>query len=162
MFDRVLNMPLPLNIPGFWICLSNSWICLMSQYTGIYVNMPKSAWMTFVLHFPIVIPCQPERVVTVSMFTRKWKLLIPLRKSNLNLPVCSFFSCLMLGRALSSCCHAGLLAALRWVFSLFYQSRFCSPAINETFLSQSRGWFSFIIKHFLLIGKLIWLDKNNF
>ena len=37
-----------------WICLNISeyvWICLC-------VNVPKSAWMTFVLHFPIAITSQ--------------------------------------------------------------------------------------------------------
>ena len=35
-----------------------------SEYTGIFVKMPKSAWMAFVLHFPVVISClkEPETV----------------------------------------------------------------------------------------------------
>ena len=52
---------LPLDYIGFTICLNNSWIYLiMSGYAwiclniaGICVNMPKSARMAFVLHFPI-------------------------------------------------------------------------------------------------------------
>ena len=35
-----------------------AWMCLnMPEYAGIYVNIPKSTWMSFVLHAPIVIPC---------------------------------------------------------------------------------------------------------
>ena len=71
-YTRVLNMPLVLNMPGFWIyqgytgfiiCLNNFWlylnmldfvcICLnMPEYTRICINIPKSDWMAFVLHFP--------------------------------------------------------------------------------------------------------------
>ena len=36
----------------------------MSEYARIYVNMPKSARMAFVLYFPILIPCLLECVVT--------------------------------------------------------------------------------------------------
>ena len=32
----------------------------MPEYTGIFVNMLKSAWMAFVLHFPIAIVCLNE------------------------------------------------------------------------------------------------------
>ena len=83
----VLNMPLVLNMPGFWIWLW-FWICQdseypsgsdytrvlnmpglyrllnMPDYAGICVNMPKSAWITFVLHFSIEILYLLERVVT--------------------------------------------------------------------------------------------------
>ena len=48
---------------GFSICLHNSRICLnMSKYAPIcrQLNIPKSAWMGFVLHFLIVIPCLKE------------------------------------------------------------------------------------------------------
>ena len=49
-----------------WICLNNSWICLVTpEYAWIYlimaenmeicVNMPKYAWLLFVLHFPITV-----------------------------------------------------------------------------------------------------------
>ena len=68
-----LNMPLVLNMPGFRIyqdytgfriCPNNSriyvnmtdyvWICLNKpEYAGICVDMSKSAWMAFVLHFHI-------------------------------------------------------------------------------------------------------------
>ena len=36
----------------------------MPKYEGICVNMPKSAYMDFVLHFPIVISGLLERVIT--------------------------------------------------------------------------------------------------
>ena len=33
-------------------------MCLnMPEYAGIYVSIPKSARMSFVLHAPILIPC---------------------------------------------------------------------------------------------------------
>ena len=60
-----------LDIPGFWICLwywiyqdseyytgfriclNNSWICAdMPHYVWIFLNMTKSVWMAFILHFP--------------------------------------------------------------------------------------------------------------
>ena len=56
-----------------WICLIMSrWICLdMSEYAGIWVNMPKSAWIAFVLYFPIVIPCLLKGVNTYfNVFTK--------------------------------------------------------------------------------------------
>ena len=48
---------------GFRMCLNISWLCLimsecawlcrkMLEYAEICVNMPKSAWMAFVLQFP--------------------------------------------------------------------------------------------------------------
>ena len=62
---RVLNIPefwVCQGYTGFRICLDNSQICLkvwtrkcldMSEFVAICVNMSKSAWMAFVLHFPI-------------------------------------------------------------------------------------------------------------
>ena len=45
-----------------WICLSNSWIyMIMPEYAWIFLNISK--WLLF-LHFPILIPCLHERVVT--------------------------------------------------------------------------------------------------
>ena len=89
-YTKALNMRLVLNLPWFWIrvwfwicqgseyvrvtqdseytwiCLIMSrWICLdMFEYPGIWVNMPKSAWIAFVLYFPIVVPCLLEGMVT--------------------------------------------------------------------------------------------------
>ena len=60
-YTTVLSMSgfrIYLNIPDSWICL------IMARYAAIFVNMPKSAWMTFVLHFPIVTPCLLESVIT--------------------------------------------------------------------------------------------------
>ena len=38
-----------------WMFPEYAWLCLiMREYAEIYVNMPKSAWMTFVLHFHIL------------------------------------------------------------------------------------------------------------
>ena len=52
--------------------------------------------------------------------------------------------CLLLS---SLCCHACYLAGLRWFFVLFcfYRGWFCSPAIIQISLSQSKGWFPFIL-----------------
>ena len=36
----------------------------MSENAGIYMNMPKSTRMAFLLHVSIVMPCLPEGVVT--------------------------------------------------------------------------------------------------
>ena len=45
--------------------LDYAWICLnMPKYVGICVNMSKYAWVAFVIHVPILIPCLLERVVT--------------------------------------------------------------------------------------------------
>ena len=89
---RVLNMPLVLNMLGFWlyqgserVCGSEytrvlnmtmlhklytwigvnySWICLnMHEYAKICVNMPKTAWMAFYVFVSIEILCLVERVV---------------------------------------------------------------------------------------------------
>ena len=60
---------------GFWIFLDMreqfvntsdyAWICPnIPGCTGICVNILKSAWMIFVLRFPIVISCLLECVVT--------------------------------------------------------------------------------------------------
>ena len=89
-FARVLNTRLVLNLPGFWIvrvmqsfeyawiCLIMSgWICLgMSEYAGICTNVPKSAWIAFVLYFPIVIPCLLEGVVTYFNVYTKLEVLV--------------------------------------------------------------------------------------
>ena len=75
-------MPLFLSIQGFWVNESSEyarvtkgseyawkvpeyfWLCLnITKYAGVYVNMPKSVWMAFVLHLPIVIPRLLERVI---------------------------------------------------------------------------------------------------
>ena len=77
-YIKVLNTRLVLNLPGFWIRVrvlnisglhrvlnmsEYSWLCL-AEYAWICLNMPKSAWMAFVLYFSIVISCLLEGVVT--------------------------------------------------------------------------------------------------
>ena len=77
-FARILNTRLVLNLPGFWIRVrvlnisglhrvlnmsEYSWLCL-AEYAWICLNIPKSAWMAFVLYFSIVISCLLEGVVT--------------------------------------------------------------------------------------------------
>ena len=62
-YTRVLNVPLVLNTPVFWIYQvpTESLICLnmlnMPEYVKISGNIPRSGWMAFVLHVSIVIPC---------------------------------------------------------------------------------------------------------
>ena len=63
--------------------------------------------------------------------------------------------CLVAYSSYSSCCHASYLAALCWffLFVCFYRNQFCSPAINQMSLSQSKSWFllhSWVLLHFLL------------
>ena len=50
MFDRVLNIP--------------EYFLNMPEYEGIWTNMAKSTYKAFVLHVPLVIPCELERVIT--------------------------------------------------------------------------------------------------
>ena len=86
-YTKVLNMPLVLNLPGFWICqgytgfwiclIMSDWICLdLSEYVATCANMPKSAWMAFVLYFPIGIHCLLERVVIYFNVYTKLEVLV--------------------------------------------------------------------------------------
>ena len=50
MFDRVLNIP--------------EYFLNMPEYEGIWTNMAKSTYKAFVLHVPVVIPCELKRVIT--------------------------------------------------------------------------------------------------
>ena len=86
-YTKVLNMPLVLNLPGFWICQGHTgfWICMnipeyawlcLAEYAGICVNMPNSAWMVFVLCFPIVTHCLLEGVVTYFYVYTKLEVLV--------------------------------------------------------------------------------------
>ena len=76
-------------------------------------------------------------------------VLIHLCKNNLNVSMClSFFFCPVLG-----CLHLSFIVlsyllpcrAALILFVCFYGSRFCSPTINQTSLSQSKGWFPLIL-----------------
>ena len=88
---RFLNMPRVLSMQEFWIdkgseyasviqgseyvwiCLNNSWICLkMPEDAAIYVNITKSVWMTFVLHFPILISLIYELEPTKMVIWLRW------------------------------------------------------------------------------------------
>ena len=76
-------------------------------------------------------------------------VLIPLCKNNLNLPMCSsFFSalCLVACSSHSSCCRATYLHCADF-FVCFCRNWLCSPAINQISLSQSKGWFPYILLH---------------
>ena len=57
-YTRFLNIPefwICQGFTGTWICLNNSWICLvMPEYAGVWVDIPKSAWMAFDLYVPII------------------------------------------------------------------------------------------------------------
>ena len=88
MFNRVLNVPLVLNMAEFRvyqgceydrvtqgseyarIYLNNFWRSLIvPKYVWICVNIPKCAWMVFVLLFLGLL----ERVVTnFSVYTKLW------------------------------------------------------------------------------------------
>ena len=102
-------MPLVLKMPGFWIyqnskharvlnihlvinmlpilrvltMTENAWI--ISKYSEMNMNMPKSAWMTFILYVPIVIPRPPERVVTYfnKVYSFKEHEVVSLKRQNL-------------------------------------------------------------------------------
>ena len=53
------------------------WIYLnIPEYTAICVNMPKSAWMAFVLHFPIVISCLLEHLIACFNVYMKLKVIV--------------------------------------------------------------------------------------
>ena len=73
-------------------------------------------------------------------------VLIPLCKNNLNLQM-YFFSMYLIGSfSCSLCCHAWSLASMQYFFIVYFdESQFGSPAINQTSLSQSTGWFLFIL-----------------
>ena len=61
MFDSVLYVPLVPNMPGLRRILN------MSE---LFLNMSKSAWMSFALHVFIVIPGLLEHMVTVLILTK--------------------------------------------------------------------------------------------
>ena len=108
-YTRVLNMPLVLNMAGFWICqvctgswicLNNSWICLIMpeyvwicliipEYAKICVNIPKSASIVFVLHVPIVIPYLLECMITYlsEVYSLKEHEAVLLKRQNFNYPL---------------------------------------------------------------------------
>ena len=76
--------------------------------------------------------------------------------------VCLFFSSLCL--VAFFCYHVVMLApSWCWFFFFFhfYGSRLCGPGMNQISLSQYKGWFSFILKHFWPIRELIWLYKQS-
>ena len=52
---------------------------------------------------------------------------------------CLLFSFIILS-CLLPCCAAPIC-----LFICFYKSPFCSLAINQTFLGQSKGWFPFVL-----------------
>ena len=67
-----------LNLPGFWIYQGSEYVRIIqgSEYAWlclnvwICVNMPKSIWMAFVLHCPIVIPCLLQHLDLFQSFTK--------------------------------------------------------------------------------------------
>ena len=89
-------------------------------------------------------PSQNACMVRIMHTNNLCMILTPLYKNNLKL---SFFLSLL-------CCllfflhHIVMLAPLLCCtnfFVCFYKSPFCSLAINQTFLGQSKGWFPFIL-----------------
>ena len=93
-YTRVLNMFLILNTPGFWIYhgskyarVTKGFKCawIIPGYTWLYLNVPKSAWMVFVLHLPIVIPylkepwivfLESENLIFFFYSSRRWLILL--------------------------------------------------------------------------------------
>ena len=61
-YTRVPNMFLVLNMSGFWTyhCSEYARITQGFEYAWSCLNVPKSVWMAFVLHLPIVIPYLKE------------------------------------------------------------------------------------------------------
>ena len=73
-YNGVLNIPgfwlfLVLNMSGFWIYHGSEYVRFTQgfEYTWLCLSVPKSVWMAFVLHLPIVIPYLKDR------FLGKWK-----------------------------------------------------------------------------------------
>ena len=119
-------------------------ICAMNCcFTGVCIwssiqNQAFTNWVTCM---------QTELRVHKNWFT----VLIFLYRNTLNLPMCSSFlfypvlGCFLLSYnvlpyLLPRC------SVLIFLFVCFFESRFCS--INHTSLSQSRGWFPFILNFF--------------
>ena len=71
-------------------------------------------------------------------------VLIPLCKNNLNLPICSFFFCPVLGCLLSfivlSCLLPRFTTLIFCLFVCFYRNQFFSPVVNQISLNPSKGW----------------------
>ena len=68
-YARVLNIPWlhrVLDMSEYtWIIPDYAWLCRnMLDYARICLNIAKSAWIAFVLHVPIVIPCPLEYIFT--------------------------------------------------------------------------------------------------
>ena len=68
-YARVLNMLLVLKMSEFWICHGSKYSRVMqgfeyawiiTGYAWLCLNLPKSIWIAFVLHLPIVIPYLKE------------------------------------------------------------------------------------------------------
>ena len=80
-------------------------------------------------------------------------VLILLYRNALNLSMCSSFlfypvlGCFLLSYNVLPCLLPRC-SELIFLFVCFYKSWFCSPVINYTSLSQSRGWFPFILNFF--------------
>ena len=92
------------------------------------------------------------RNVHANDATHAWKFvhdIVPLYKNNLKLSICSsfFMSCTLLPPSLAHqvVMLAPLLCCTKFFVCCFYGSPFYSLAINPTSLSQSKGWFLFIL-----------------
>ena len=90
-YARLLNMLLILIILGFCIYHSSKYVRVLNMtecvwiipgYAWLWLNVPKSVWMVFVLHLPVVIPYlkEPYTVFWESknliFFYSGWKYLI--------------------------------------------------------------------------------------
>ena len=102
------------------------------------------AWLQSCMVTTVHITCTQT---TLHVHKSLCTILIPLCKNNLKLPMPSFF-CPVFGYLLLLLTWAAMLAiSLHWAhfFVCFYRSLLCSPAISQISLSQSEGWFSFIL-----------------
>ena len=61
-YSGILNMFLVLNMSGFWIYHGSEYGRFTQgfEYAWFSLNVPKSVWMTFVLHLLIAIPYLKE------------------------------------------------------------------------------------------------------
>ena len=99
-YARILNMPLVVSMIGFWICLwfsryqcseyarftqgpEYAWICLKNSW--ICLIMPGSVWVAFVFHVPVVITCLLECIVIYlnKVYSLKEHEAVFLRRQNL-------------------------------------------------------------------------------
>ena len=81
----------------------------------------------------------------LDMHKNSCTVLIPLCKNNLIMPMCSSFFLPWTWLPPLLVHHVATSRFCTDCFCCFYRNQFCSPAINQISLSQSKGWFPFIL-----------------